>query len=89
MYVGEIFPHPLVISCTYITAGGWALIGVEGTSWSINSTEFQAEILRGGSAFFQLFVDVDDKNSSQYILQVGGANSLVSFPDHIPFLNSW
>ena len=66
--------------------GGWALIGMEGSTWSINSTDFRDEQFRGSPAFFQLYVDVDDKNTSQYILQVGGVNTAVSFPDRIPSL---
>ena len=40
------------------------------TLWSINSTEFIMEKLLGSPAFFSLYVDVDDKNSSVSVLKV-------------------
>ena len=40
------------------------------TQWSINSSEFVLEKLVGSNAFFQLYVDVDDKNSSVNVLKV-------------------
>ena len=40
------------------------------TQWRINSSEFVLEKLVGSNAFFQLYVDVDDKNSSVNVLKV-------------------
>jgi len=51
--------------------GGWSLLnGASGTEWDINGTQFQREKLFSSPAFFALYVDIDDKNSSQYILQL-------------------
>ena len=44
-------------------------IGNDG-QWNINSTGFILEKVIGSLAFFSLYVDVDDKNSSVYVLQV-------------------
>ena len=38
--------------------------------WSVNSTDFILERFAGSPAFFSLYVDVDDKNSSVHVLQV-------------------
>ena len=38
--------------------------------WSINSSEFVLEKLVGSPAFFSLYVNVDDKNSSVNVLTV-------------------
>ena len=40
------------------------------SNWTINSYEFLVTKLYGNPAFFTLVVDVDDHNSSVYILQV-------------------
>ena len=51
--------------------GGWNLIN-GGTSgeWDINSTSFIQEKIYLSNAFFSIDVDVDDKNSSQYIIKI-------------------
>ena len=51
--------------------GGWTLLQTNHTAWSINgSASFLAEKGLGSPAFFSWYVDVDDKNSSAYILNV-------------------
>ena len=40
------------------------------SQWNINSTEFVTEKIFGSHAFFQLYVSVDDKNSSLNVLTV-------------------
>ena len=49
--------------------GGWGLIDGNST-WSINGTSFLEEKLAGSPAFFSLGVDIDDKDSNNYILSV-------------------
>ena len=52
-------------------SGGWTLLQTNHTAWSINgSASFLAEKGLGSPAFFSWYVDVDDKNSSAYILNV-------------------
>ena len=40
------------------------------SQWSMNGSQFLSEMLMGSSAFFQLTVSVDDKNSSVNVLTV-------------------
>ena len=55
--------HPLY-------AGGWSLLNNSTSTWNISSPQFlQEKVLRSG-AFFELGVTLDDKNSSQYIIEV-------------------
>ena len=58
--------------------GGWNLVdGGRAGKWSINSTSFAREKLYSSTAFFNLYVSVDDKNSSRFIIKViQGALSL-------------
>ena len=66
----------------YTFIGGWDVVGIPPSSdlnieayssWSINSSEFVLEKLVGSPAFFSLYVDVDDKNSSVNVLTVSHA----------------
>ena len=41
-------------------------------TWSLNGPNLPEEHIYGSSAFFSLFVEVDDKNSSRYIAKVSG-----------------
>ena len=53
-------------------SGGWGLVGIgdNESQWNINGTEFLYEKVVGSPAFFSLAVEVDDKNSSIYVLTV-------------------
>ena len=54
-----------------INTGGWGLLNGSTTSnWKINSAEFLSEKRLGSPAFFTMDITIDDKNSSQYILEV-------------------
>ena len=46
------------------------LNGSTTSDWNINSTEFLSEKKLGSPAFFTIDITIDDKNSSQYILEV-------------------
>ncbi len=76
--------------------GGWPLVDGSASNWSINDPQFIDEKKFGSSAFFSLYVQVDDRNSSVNILQVrrreggsereggkegGGLNQLVQLPN--------
>ena len=50
--------------------GGWDLVGIASSNWSINSSQFLQEKIVGSPAFFSLTVQVDDKNSSVNVLTV-------------------
>jgi hypothetical protein len=51
--------------------GGWGLLNGSTTSnWNINGQEFLSEKRLGSPAFFTMDITIDDKNSSQYILEV-------------------
>jgi endothelin-converting enzyme len=49
--------------------GGWGLVGIGSneSDWSINSS-YVYEFADGSSAFFNIAVGVDDKNTSRYVL---------------------
>jgi hypothetical protein len=54
-----------------IDTGGWGLLNGSTTSnWNINGNEFLSEKQLGSPAFFIMDITIDDKNSSQYILEV-------------------
>ena len=46
------------------------LNGSTTSNWNINSDEFLSEKALGSPAFFTVDIAIDDKNSSQYILEV-------------------
>ena len=51
--------------------GGWELLNGSATStWSINDPLFLSQKAMGNPAFFTMDIAIDDKNSSQYILEV-------------------
>ena len=51
--------------------GGWTLLSASNESaWDINGTSFMVEKILGSPAFFTVDVNVDDKNSSNYIIEV-------------------
>lgn len=55
--------------CAY--SGGWGLLnGSSSSKWNINSDEFMKDKALGSPAFFTVDIAIDDKNSSQYILEV-------------------
>ena len=47
------------------------------SSWNLNSHEFLSEKRFGSPAFFTMDITIDDKNSSQYILEVYITNCIV------------
>ena len=52
-------------------AGGWSLLnGHKRSHWSMNDVNFLLEKTLGSPAFFTVDIAIDDKNSSQYILEV-------------------
>ena len=55
------------------------------SQWSVNGSEFILEKLVGSQAFFSLYVDVDDKNSSVHVLKVNSCSSYVNYNivDHV------
>ena len=56
-----IFLHP----------GGWPLIGLPNDApWDINGPQFMMEKLINSPAFFSISVDMDEMNSSRYIITV-------------------
>ena len=61
--------------------GGWNIIGGRSEEWSINSTQFIQEKLYRSRALVNFGVDVDEKNSSQYIIKISQGNSLL--PDYV------
>lgn len=55
----------------HLLAGGWSLLnGSIRSNWNINDYEFLVEKALGSPAFFTVDVTIDDKNSSQHILEV-------------------
>lgn len=61
--------------CTYIHTGGWGLVNIPSTSehetqWNINGTQFLQEKKIDSPSFFNLYVGIDDKDSSRYVLTV-------------------
>ena len=67
------FPTLMLHVCGHhVYVGGWNLVGIVGnvSQWNVNNTQFVDEKIAGSPAFFSLYVDVDDKNSSVYVLQV-------------------
>ena len=64
--------HVLWTECNHVHVGGWDLVGIVGygSQWNVNNIQFIFEKIVGSPAFFSLYVDVDDKNSSVYVLQV-------------------
>ena len=60
----------ILIAMHPLYAGGWSLLNNSTSTWNISSPQFlQEKVLRSG-AFFELGVTLDDKNSSQYIIEV-------------------
>ena len=54
-----------------VHTGGWGLLNGSSTSnWNINSDSFLLDKSLGSPAFFTIDITIDDKNSSQYILEV-------------------
>ena len=51
--------------------GAWGLLNGSTTSdWNMNSATFLSDKALGSPAFFTVDISIDDKNSSQYILEV-------------------
>ena len=56
------------------TSGGWSIWkGSSPSTFDINGSVFFNQQLYGSSAFFNLYVSVDDTNSSRYSLMVSTA----------------
>ena len=52
-------------------SGGWGLLnGSNSSNWNMNSDSFMKDKSLGSPAFFTVDITIDDKNSSQYILEV-------------------
>ena len=52
--------------------GGWSLVHIpgDGSTWSINSTQFVQEKMVQSPAFYAVEVKINDSNSSNYVLEV-------------------
>lgn len=56
--------------CLFSSLGGWSLLQGNDTMWDVNNAVFLAEKVYSSPAFFTMDVAIDDKNSSNHILEV-------------------
>lgn len=89
----ELKEEPLIELINY-AIGGWPLVGLGGSGYSsgsgsgsgpsdiLNSTKLLYTKLLGSSAFFSLYVGVDDKNSSRYTIAVSQDGLTLPSPEY-------